>query len=218
MSKESNAQSTVVVVIVTSFLIITMATVITLSSMNPRIMAQPPPVQPGPVPHPGAKFNFGTISSVQLDKNNKPDWILSGHWRSNLLSLPSSKQTNTSSTITNATAAAIATTTPVFNAEFEMVMVNGSGFHRHTITNFALTKTSAPGKGTTEFNGTVAISLKNGPVSGVQTSIQFMGNHTISIWLNPSRIQNHFGSTPIFGTVFQPFSNFGPGPPRMNMR
>src|SRR5919108_754488 len=215
MSKESNAQNTVVVVVI-AFLIIMMATAVTLSSVNPKIMAQPPPVRPGPFPYPGGgKFDFGTISSVQLDKNNKPDWILSGHWRSNLLNLSSSKQTNTSST-TNATAAA--TTTPVFNAEFEMVMVNGSGLHRHTITNFALTKTSTIGKGTTEFNGTVALSLKNGHVSGVPTSIQFMGNHTISIWLDPSKVQNHFGSTPIFGTVFQPFSNFGPGPPRMNMR
>ena len=208
MFKESNAQNTVAVV-VTAFLVITVATAVTLSSMNPKIMAQPPPVRPGPFPYPLAagKFDFGTISSVQLDKNNKPDWILSGHWRSNLLNLSST---------TNATAPA--TTTPVFNAEFEMVMVNGSGLHRHTITNFALTKTSTPSKGTTEFNGTVALSLRNGPVSGVPTSIQFMGNHAISIWLDPSKIQNHFGSTPIFGTVFQPFSNFGPGSPRMNMR
>ena len=81
-----------------------------------------------------------------------------------------------------------------------MAMVNGSGLHRHTIADFALTKTSTPNKGTTEFNGTVALSLKNGPVSGVPTSIKFMGNHTISIWLDPSKIQNHFGSTPIFAT------------------
>ena len=153
----------------------------------------------------GAKYNFGTISSVQLDKNSKPDWILSGHWRSNLLSISSSNQTNN-------------TTAPVFDASFEMIMVNGSALHRHTITNFALTKISTPNTGATEFNGTVAISLSNGPVSDVPISIKFMGNNTISIWLDPRKIQNHFENNPIFGTVFKPLSNFAVGPPRLNMR
>lgn len=201
MSKESYAQDTVIV-IAAAFLIMTVGLVFPLSSTNPKIMAQPP------FPIGGGKYSFGTISSVQLDKNSRPDWILSGHWRSNLLSL---------SNTTNPTNAS-ATTTPVFDATFEMVMVNGSGLHRHTLTNFALTKVSTQNKSAAEFNGTAAISLRNGPVSGVPTSIKFMGNHTISIWLDPSKIQSHFGNTPIFGTVFEPLSNFAAGPPRMNMR
>jgi hypothetical protein len=175
--------------------------VITTIALVPvaSVLAQPA------FPVAGGKYNFGTISSVQLDKNSKPDWILSGHWRSNLLSISSSNQTNN-------------TTAPVFGATFEMVMVNGSGLHRHSLANFALTKISTPNKGTTEFNGTAAISLTNGPASEVPISIKFMGNHTISIWLDPSKIQNHFGNTPIFGTVFEPLSNFAVGPPRMNLR
>ena len=113
---------------------------------------------------------------------------------------------------------ASATTTPVFDATFEMVMVNGLGLHRHSLTNFALTKISTQNKSAAEFNGTAAISLKKGPVSDIPISVKFMGNHTISIWLDPGKIQSHFGSTPIFGTVFEPFSNFRGPPPPMNMR
>lgn len=201
MFEESGAQNTVVV-IAAAFVIMTMGIVVPVSSTNPKIMAQPP------FPIGGGKYDFGTISSVQLDKNSRPDWILSGHWRSNLLSISNTpKQTNAS-----------ATTTPVFDATFEMVMVNGSGLHRHSLTNFALTKISTQNKSAAEFNGTAAISLRNGPVSDVPTSIKFMGNHTISIWLDPGKIQSHFGNTPIFGTVFEPPSNFAAGPPRMNMR
>jgi hypothetical protein len=170
-----------------------------VSSTNPKIMALPPS------PLGGGKYNFGTISSVQLDKNSKPDWVLSGHWRSNLLSFSSSKQTNAS------------TIAPVFDGTFEMVMVNGSGLHRHTLTNFALTKVSTPNKDATEFNGTAAINLRSGPVSDIPISVKFMGNQTISIWLDPNKIQSHFGNTPIFGTVFEPLSNFAAGP-RMSMR
>jgi hypothetical protein len=72
-----------------------------------------------------------------------------------------------------------------------MVMVNGSGLHRHTIADFALPKTSTPNKGTTEFNGTVALSLKNGPVSGVPTSIKFMGNHNQDLDLKQDRIKRY---------------------------
>ena len=202
MFKESHAQNNVVV-IAAAFLIMTIGIVVVpVSSTHLKIMAQPP------FPLGGGKYNFGTISSVQLDNNSRPDWILSGHWRSNLLSISNTpKQTNASSN-----------TTPVFDATFEMVMVNGSGLHRHSLTNFALTKISTQNKSATEFNGTAAISLRNGPVSGVPTSIKFMGNHTISIWLDPSKIQSHFGNTPIFGTIFEPLSNFAAGPPRINMR
>lgn len=197
MSGESDTRKASIVIAATILIII--IGLVPAHSTDIKIMAQPP------FPIGGGKYSFGTISSVQLDKNSKPDWILSGHWRSNLLNIPSSNQTN------NATA-------PVFDATFEMVMVNGSGLHRHTITNFALTKVSTPNKGATEFNGTAAISLTNGPVSGVPISINFMGNHTISIWPDPSKIQNHFGNTPIFGTVFEPLTNSAMGPPRMSIR
>ena len=36
-------------------------------------------------------FTFGAISSIQNDENGKPDWIITGHWKTNLLSENASK-------------------------------------------------------------------------------------------------------------------------------
>ena len=145
------------------------------------------------------RYVFGTISSVQNGENAVPEWVLSGHWKSNLLSQIQTNQTNASSSA-------------VFDTSFEMVMVNGSGLHRHTITNFNLTKVSMPNKNTVEFNGTASASMKNGPVTDIPISIKFMGDKVISIWLDPTKINNHYGNTPIFGTVIKPFSSMGSHP------
>jgi hypothetical protein len=31
-------------------------------------------------------FTFGAISSIQNDESGKPDWIITGHWKTDLLS------------------------------------------------------------------------------------------------------------------------------------
>lgn len=176
------------IVVVASLLVATLAIVVTNSIKDMMVFAQPG------YPSDGGKYKFGTISSVQLDKNGKPEWILSGHWKSNLLnalSRSTSGQGNTSFT-------------PVFDASIRMVMVNGSGLHSHTITNFNLTKISSPDKNTKQFNGTVTASMRNGPISGIPVSIKFIGNDVISIWLDPMKIKNHYGSTPIFGFEANP--------------
>jgi hypothetical protein len=144
------------------------------------------------------RYVFGTISSVQNGENAIAEWVLSGHWKSNLLSQIQTNQTTSSSA--------------VFDASFEMVMVNGSGLHRHTITNFNLTKASMPNKNTVEFNGTATASMRNGPVTNIPISIKFMGDKVISMWLDPTKINNHYGNTPIFGTVIKPFSSMGSHP------
>jgi hypothetical protein len=144
------------------------------------------------------RYVFGTISSVQNGENAIGEWVLSGHWKSNLLSQIQTNKTTSSSA--------------VFDASFEMVMVNGSGLHRHTITNFNLTKASMPNKNTVEFNGTATASMRNGPVTNIPISIKFMGDKVISMWLDPTKINNHYGNTPIFGTVIKPFSSMGSHP------
>jgi hypothetical protein len=52
---------------------------------------------------------------------------------------------------------------------------------------------------TTTFNGTATVSLKKGPVTGVPISIKLMGDSAVSIWVDPSKTENHFGNTPIYG-------------------
>lgn len=153
-------------------------------------------------PSEAGKYKFGTISSVQLDKTGKPEWILSGHWKSNLLNA-----------ISNSTAShGNLSFTPVFDASIRMVMVNGSALHSHTITNFNLSKISSPNNNTKQFNGTVTASLRNGPVTGIPVSIKFLGNDVISLWLDPMKIKNHYGSTPIFGLEANPSNR--PMPPQ----
>jgi hypothetical protein len=137
-------------------------------------------------------FTFGTISSIQNDESGNPAWVVSGHWKANLLSNQSNvtSQGNISSS-----------SGPTFNASVEMIMLNGTAAHTHTITNFVLANTSMPNNMTRIFNGTSTASMREGPVTDIPTGISIMGDKVISIWLDPSKINNHFGNTPIYGTV-----------------
>jgi hypothetical protein len=122
-------------------------------------------------------FKAGTISSIQNGKNGKPDWILSGGW--------DLRNINSSS--------------PAFNAGFNMVMLNGSAPHTHTITDFKMTGTpTTKGKAIT-YNGTATISLKQGPIEGVPISIRLIGTSVMNLWIDPAKTEGHFGNTPIYG-------------------
>ncbi|MFZ0512900.1 MAG: hypothetical protein WAM14_14935 [Candidatus Nitrosopolaris sp.] len=120
---------------------------------------------------------YGTIASLQNGKDGKPAWIVSGAW--NL------KNINSSS--------------PVFNATFNMVMLNGSAPHKHTITDFKITGSPTKKSTATTYNGTATISLKKGPVSGVPISIKIMGPSAMSLWIDPTKTESHFGNTPLYG-------------------
>src|SRR5918911_5042095 len=63
--------------------------------------------------------------------------------------------------------------TATFNSVFNMVMLNGSALHKHQISNVTLTGMSMPDKKTVVYNGTAAKTM------------------------------NHFGNTPIYGTITQ---------------
>jgi hypothetical protein len=43
--------------------------------------------------------------------------------------------------------------------------------------------------------------MRQGPVPDVPLSIKAMEDNVVSIWVDPTRVQNHFGNTPIFGTI-----------------
>lgn len=128
----------------------------------------------------------GTIASLQNDKNGKPAWILSGGWEL--------RNTNTNS--------------PVFNSTFHMVMLNGSESHMHTIKDFKMSVSAgrystSTGNNTnlvTRYNGTATVIMKGTPMSDVPVSINLMG-HVMSLWIDPTKVMNHFGNTPIYGFV-----------------
>jgi hypothetical protein len=134
-------------------------------------------------------YTFGTISSIQNDNNGNPAWILTGFWKTNLINQTQTNGANLSGS--------------VFNTSFKMVMTNGSGAHTHTITDFVLKNKSMTDKNTLVFNGTSAVSLREGIVTNIPTSIKIINNSVISIWLDPGIVKNHYGNTPIFGVVFK---------------
>ena len=79
---------------------------------------------------PGSKF--GTIASLQNGKDGKPAWIVSGAW--------DLKNVNS--------------TSPIFNATLNMVMLNGSAPHKHTITDFKMTGSPTKSSIANTYNGT----------------------------------------------------------------
>jgi hypothetical protein len=95
----------------------------------------------------------GTVLSIQNGPDGRPTWKVSGIW--NLIN-QSSKS-------------------PTFNASFDMMKLDGSAIHKHTIT---ATITSADFKvtgktSTRTYYGTAIISMKEGPVSNVPIVINY---------------------------------------------
>src|SRR5918997_255882 len=150
-------------------------------------------------------YAFGTIASLQNDENGNPTWIVSGIWKGSL-SMGNETQ-GVGSNQTNTTSAANATSTTggpanaTFNSKFNMVMTNGSAMHNPEIYDFKLASMSNPNNTTSVFNGTATITMRQGPVENVPFSIKRIDNNVISVWADPAMINNHFGNTPIFGTI-----------------
>jgi hypothetical protein len=169
---------------------------------------------------PPGVYAAGTIASLQNDQNGNPTWILSGYWKGSLTMDNKTKgggggagidNQTTTTTTTNATANTSSTainadgnlTTARFNAIFSMVMTNGSAMHKHAIYNFKLMNMSNPTNTTSVFNGSATITIKDVPVDNVPVSIKRIDDNVISIWVEPAKVNNHFGNTPIYGTIMK---------------
>jgi hypothetical protein len=148
-------------------------------------------------------YASGTIASIQNDKDGKSAWIVSGLWRGSLTNLTSGAAMMSSSSGASNTTSKMNLPTATFNAVFNMVMLNGSALHKHQISNFTLTSMSMPNEKTNVSNGTATITMKEGPVNDVPISIRTFDDNVISIWVDPAKTMNHFGNTPIYGTVTQ---------------
>ena len=129
---------------------------------------------------------FGAISSIQNNNQGKPGWVLSGHWFTNII---------------NKTKDSFNQTNPAkFDSWFYMSMLDGSAMHKHTISNFSLSDISSQGN-TTSYKGTVTITLKEGPVKEVPIEIKVMNNHVLTLSLDATKTNKHFGDTPIYGII-----------------
>jgi hypothetical protein len=162
-------------------------------------------------------FSFGPIASIQNDETGQPAWLAVGFWRGNL---PSFNETTIATTTTaesgdgNASNLAAAA---VFNADFRMIMLDGSQAHTHVITNFRLSDISSNENGTTIYTGNSTISMPEAAFEDVPTTIKVTGE-IISIFPEPSRVEEHYGNTPVYGAIIQEedlrHAPRGPGPYR----
>jgi len=134
----------------------------------------------------------GDFASIQNNEEGVPAWIVAGNWTMNL---SGPLQNSSSSPSVNATS---------FDGSMRMVLLNGSAAHEHKLYNFSQTASAynATGNSTT-FNGTITVTLRDGPHPDVPARIEIWQDKVISIWLDPASVNNHFGNTPIFGTVWK---------------
>ena len=146
-------------------------------------------------------YAFGTIASMQNDENGNPTWILSGLWEGSLTNKTQGGMGNQSTATANASTATANLPNATLHSKFNMVMTNGSAMHDHEISDFTLTNISMPDNSTRIYNGTMTITMKQGPVSDVPISIKEMDSNAVSIWIDPTKINNHFGNTPIYGVI-----------------
>ena len=190
-----------------SFIFILSAAILVSGAIQISAMAYPQQKQGYPhqnkMMQPGL-YALGTIASLQNDENGNPTWIVSGLWEGSL-SMDNKTQGvvgNQTTTPANATVAATGSLpNATFHSKFNMVMTNGSALHDHEIYDFTLADMSMPNNSTAVYNGTATITMRQGPVPDVPISIKTMDNNAVSIWVDPTKINNHFGNTPIFGTI-----------------
>ena len=127
----------------------------------------------------------GSIANVQLDGEGNPEWIESGFWVLRLRPGASDSDMPSANLVSRIT----------------MVGVDGTAAHGHAITNFTLASASMEGNTTHVFEGTATITMRDGPVSDVSLTIKILNNAAIAMWIGPDRIDSHFGTDPVYGTL-----------------
>jgi hypothetical protein len=150
------------------------------------------------------EYASGTIASIQNDQNGMPTWLLSGVWKGAIINIDEqqSKVDKSASTSIDGNSD-MNLPTAVFEANFDMVMLNGSSLHQHSIYNFTLSNISKTNDKNSIVNGTATISMSDNPINDVPISIKTLNNNVVSIWTDPNKINYHFGSTPIYGQIIQ---------------
>ena len=90
-----------------------------------------------------------------------------------------------------------------FHSTFSMVMKNGSGYHMHQMSNATGEDITMEGNDTI-YHGSVTVTIRDEPVSNVATTWTVYNNNTLAISMDPTKIDNHFGDTPIYGLESTP--------------
>jgi hypothetical protein len=150
---------------------------------------------------------FGPLAGVATNDTVNVDWVLTGNWRSTL----------TNDTVTSANNVPMLNnqTSGAFRAAIEMIKPDGTDRHTHTLTNFVvLNSTQGSENSSTTFRGTSTISLMEGPVVDIPTTIERSGNGNVFvITLDPESVDYHFGESPlIYGISANPEFTRSPPP------
>jgi hypothetical protein len=141
-----------------------------------------------PLPSPtemNATMLRGEIGSIQSAHQGTFSWSTAGEWVMQL-----------DGPLTGRADPRIAS----FNAIIHMVRLDGNVLHEHKIYNFSQSSVTHLGDDSTTFNGTVTVTLREGPIENVASYIQLLDD-SIAIWVDPRAVDNHFGQTPIHGMV-----------------
>ena len=144
-----------------------------------------------------ANHKWGMISSLQNDEQGRPAWIVAGHWMLDMDSQNDTATSNMTGRISNISG---------FHAMLHMVRLNGSAMHNHEISNFTQVgdATFNGDTNSTTITGTATITLREGPVQNVPTTIEIAQDKVIAISPDPAAVENHFGNTPIYGVIVSP--------------
>ncbi len=160
-------------------------------------------MQPQQPQQPG-EYASGTIASIQNDQDGTPTWLLSGAWQGAIINIEKQQSKVDESASPSIDGNSDMKLPPaVFEANFDMIMLNGSALHQHSIYNFTLSDISMTNDNNSIVNGTATISMKDRPINDVPISIKTLNNNIISIWTDLSKINDHFGNTPVYGQIVQ---------------
>lgn len=163
--------------LILTIMTVAISTIILIPFFNNVVAFPPSPID--------LSFKMGKIVGVVEDNNTKDQWVLSGIFKASLLNMTQSG----------------GNISAIFTAPIEMIKVDGTAKHTHSITNFVLSSISYPNNTTKVFNGTSSINMKEKEITEVPTSITSYNNTLITIWLDPSKIDIHFGDNKIYGIV-----------------
>lgn len=132
-------------------------------------------------------LSYGQIIGMVQDNAGKTEWLISGHFKTNVINTTQFSETNKA----------------LFDATLHMVKPDGIEKHMHEISNFVL-KEATKEDNMPVYKGTVTVTMKNSPVNEVPITIKVDNHEVVNVMLDQSKLQNHFGDKPLFGIVFEP--------------
>src|SRR5918995_1839430 len=136
----------------------------------------------------------GIIASLQLAPDRlAPEWVTAGYWElESDMPLFGAGSEGTEPTVTS------------FDGIVEMTRIDdGTALHTHTLSDFQQSDVQFTGENTTSINGTMTVSLEEGPVENVPVFITLQ-NNLITLAVDPVTTESHFGPTPISGIILAP--------------